>query len=586
MKKRDEAAISAGTQIIIILLIVITAIGVALYVYVSKPPAGQVHSLTISVEGTPVANGQDQVLITVRAYDNKGEPVSGANISIKALAGIDYVEELTVEEKEKGVYSSSKTSTWAGTYTVVARVEGTDITTSSEATFVPGQVTQTIVTSASPAISFYFTDAYGNIVPAAEVEPSVATSFGELGDVHTNPNDTFSADLSLTDWGTAEVTVTDGKTGVSGSVEVEYPPVYLEVTTKVTPPEIELLSPENLIMEVTEVENQKLSASISISIPPVRGWLGYYEMTIHYDSSVLHFLGASDNDPTDEFPAPEVENLSENSILIYQSGIPMWTITDVAVLDFQPTELVDNTPISVTDVYLIDYENWEPIEVPPPLENVTENGKTFKRLIKPIKAWIVEGSGLSDADVEANVQKAEDIYNKNARACRLKYWFVFICEINHIPRDNWNAIAGANGILSWGEVDTLSSSYRWGRWNNVYFCPADSLPDNAGGWWRPKDNIVLIDAPWDNNKSYDSKKGGLAIAHELGHEFSKSRVKDSPADPHNLQGAKDPKNLYNYGDLGDEISRKQGEMINEEIEKRRGANGLYQPYGPGPAPPP
>jgi hypothetical protein len=68
----------------------------------------------------------------------------------------------------------------------------------------------------------------------------------------------------------------------------------------------------------------------------------------------------------------------------------------------------------------------------------------------------------------------------------------------------------------------------------------------------------------DNSKDLHDRN----IAHELMHEFSKSEVKDSPEDNSAAQGGRGPNNIMRYCGGGKEISSKQGEILNEELNER------------------
>jgi len=602
--RNKDGGVSILAQVIAIIC-VIALVGASIYIIrkpAEKPAVREVHSLSISAQ-SPVTAGQSSA-VTVGAYDDENNPMSGADISILAFAmkggfGWDYEIELPLTDEGDGTYTSSLTSAWAGTYAVAATAWGTDVTASGKVTFVPGPVAEVVASSTSPrtaspslisTITFYFADAHGNVVPPNQVEPLVGTSFGHLGEGRANPNNTFSIDLSSMDWGIAEVTITDNKSKVSGNLTVEFPPLYLTTEMDLTPPEINLISPEELEMQVTWPENM-LSVRVDVFVPPTRGELNEYEMTIQYDNSILHLENVADADPADGFPTPEVEVLSGNSFKVGQKGYPPESFFDVFVMNFEGLAPGSGV-LSITDVHLtevvlypiydekgmlVGYEEVpQLIPIPTGLENKSENVKTFERVIMPLKVWVFDNSGVSeDAAKKDAKEKAEEMYNKNAKECKSKYRYVFIVEVNHIPENEWRKKMGADNKLSFDEMDNIVKQENWGRWINIYYVPGCTLPDNALGWWTG--NAIWI----DDNKDFDN----LTLAHELMHEFSKSRVKDSPADNAATQGGRRPGNIMNYDDTGESISEEQGRIIDEEIG-RRTEDDLYRPYGPGPAPPP
>ncbi len=531
----------------------------------------QVHSLSISVE-SPEMVGQSS-WITVRAYDNENNPVSGASISLIALAmkgeyTWDYEVELTLTDRGDGTYDSSLTSTWAGAYRIVASTD--DVNASSEIVFERGPAvdivasstpTQPVATFYTSMVTFYFADAYGNSLSPDEVHPIISPTAGwSVENLHSDPNGLFSFDLVTDNWGNATVTISDTITGISEGFSVDFPPLYFETEQDLDPLSLELIPPGDESGEVwASWGEDKISLKIGAFIPALSE-LSSYEMTLEYDSSALQLLGIRDWDVTDNFTAPNLTILSENSFKLNQSGFAPSGGVGVAIVDFEPVKRGEDTGIIIGDLILIPI-----LEELLPFTYVTL--KPLKRLIVPIKKWIVEGSNITEAAVENEFKKVEDNFNKAAKECKLNYWFVFLVEINTISKEDWTKYAGADGNLTHEETVNMMKAMNWNpeRWFNIYNVPDCSLPEGALGWWYPKNGDggpggITI----DQSKDFDN----LTLKHELMHEFSKSKVKDSPAVNATAQGGTKPKNIMNYNDTGGNISNEQGELINEELAKR------------------
>ena len=529
-----------------------------------------VHFLELSVD-SPKTAGQSSP-ITVRAYDAENNPVSGARISLVALpmrgkyAG-DYEVNLALTDRGDGTYTSNLTSTLARVYSLHASVEGTDITASDNVIFVAGPVAEVKVSSAvgpradNMLISFYGTDDYGNV--AHDVEPLVVTSFGHLGEVRANPNNTFDVNLSSTDWGVAEVTVTDNKSKVSGSLEVEFLPLHLETER----------------WPVWPAENE-LSVRVSVFVPPARGELNKYEMTIQYDNSIFYLLSVSDADPTDGFIAPTVEVLSGNSFKVSQEGYPPESFFDVFVLNFEALAPGSGV-LSITDVHLADvtmqpvydekgmivgYEKiTHPLLVPVAVENVKVVYKTAPLVEVLEKYWIVENSGVTEDKIRADIKKKQEMADKATRECDLDCWYKFVAEFNVIPKGGWDNIAGPDNRLTRAERDNLAGSFKVENRVNIYYVPTCTLPRGVLGQWVRGVGIFI-----DDGKDFDN----LTLAHEVVHELSGSGVKDNEAGA--AQGATRPGNIMNYDDTGDDLTPQQGALINDHVRKNV-KQGRYTP---------
>jgi hypothetical protein len=577
-----------------------------------------VRFLKLSVD-SPKTAGQSSP-ITVRAYDAENNPVSGAKISLAAIAmdgeyAGDYEIEIELVQTElAGVYTASLNSTWAGTYRLIASVD--EARAEGEVTFETGAPVDIVVSiegeepgpSGPPLgdsffdvfVFFHFVDEYGNSIPPDNVKPDIYLQPGInwlMGAPASLPNGVFSFSVASDNWGTATISITENTYGLSENIDVTVEPLYFETEQDLAPLSLELTSPENLEMVATWPDN-KLSVKIGVFFPPAYNELASYEMTLKYDSSKLRLIGARDWDTTDGFSGPSLTVLGENSLFkISQTGSAPAGGVNLAIVDFEPLVAGEMTHIDVTDLKL-DKRISEPVYGQEPVHDEkgmptgeyrtvvvgytyaihpvsvpippTITVKPLKRLLVPMKFWIVDNSGQTEADIDREVKEIEDTYNKAAKDCKLKYHIVVIPEINRVPKSTWDNIVGADGELSdaeWLKLDNYRyapgvSVEGYKKWINVFLVPTSTLEDNAIGWWDPRNGSIASD------QGKDKAAHDRNLAHELMHEFSKSRIKDSPDAGSAAQGGRDPNNIMRYCGGGKEISDKQGEILNEELDKR------------------
>lgn len=596
-----NGGVSAVAQVIVI-VVVLALIGAGIYIATTptkqqgeQPPGdNEVSWLSITAESLKTVGQLSS--ITVYAYDSEGNPVSGANISLSyTISGGReswWDTSLQLVDHGDGSYTSSMTSQWAGTYTVTAWVEGTVILQSDYITFVPGEAADVIISSTSSIpssseytseLTFYFVDAYNNIVPQDAVNVDVETDFGYLGELQDNPDDTFSINISTTGWGTSHVTITDSNSGTSGSEVIEFTPVYMTLSHNLVDPEIQLTSEENL--EFTSYgDEQTLSLDVGIFFPPSLGTLGVYHLSVEYDNSILNPVSISDPDSADNFEAPSLETF-ENIIYLSQTGSTDNAGVNVATIVFEPVS-IGGTTITISVIELQDNEGTS-VEIP--AGYVLENGKVLEKLFVPLKFWVAPGAGVSDDDLRERAEKAENVYNKNAKECRLKYWHVFLVQINQIPENEWNAKAPDNyvtlGNVPSSSAENLASQVGWEKWINVYVVPENGLHyrEHSGAWvndlgWRVDNGRIFYDPHLDSDN--------LTLPHELIHELSKSAVKDSPSGQAPAQGGRDNGNIMNYDNTGESISENQGNLINGATENNseqrpagQGGGRIYRPRG-------
>ena len=186
--------------------------------------------------------------------------------------------------------------------------------------------------------------------------------------------------------------------------------------------------------------------------------------------------------------------------------------------------------------------------------------------------WIVDGIGVNRTHIDRDIDRANEIYRKNADECDFTKIIQFrIKEIRNISRDEWRRIAGADGCLDAGlisEVNNLPDDDNAST-INVYYVPridynyrdpktGRMITVNALGvsWEGDKPGIAI-----DNSLDFDNR----TLAHELAHQLSNNRVVDQGKPNANVQGANTPGNLMNYDFTGDDLTRVQAQLIEAEM---------------------
>jgi len=596
--KKENGVASTSLQILVLLIVILT-IGSVIYVRVTRPPrepaVSEVQSLSITSSSSTTVGSVNSIVVS--AYDAEGNPVSGANLSLcYTMSDVKdpWVSGVALVDRGDGTYVGNLSSERAGSYQLVALAEDGTIKTTKDVEFKPGGAANVEISFTSPepnstyytsTLTFYFTDQYGNLVPQEEVEPHVETTFGEVGELQWNADDTCSVDLNAENWGTAEVTVSDNNTGVSASEEIEFTPIHAELSYDLVKPVIEFASLENLEF-ISMGDNQLLSLDIGIFFPPSLGTLGGYEVKVEYDNSILKVEEVIDPDPTDNLEAPEWW-ICDNNIYLTQFGSAAQPAVQIATVHFSIWESVKNVWENlkekagkiITWVENLWNKLWEPVAIPP--GTVVENGKVFKKLFIPLKIWIVDNV-RDEENVRKIAEITENIYNMNALRCRFKYWFVYLVEINHISENEWNSkvptghIEGDDNTDPWypepaaeNQRKKLVEQNKWERWVNVYW-----LPDNAFGefgWY--KDNVIFIDNAWEGKDNH------ITLAHELAHLLSGGKVEDPTSATGKSQGADNYCNLMAYdlnkshGNLTENQAKLIEEWIDNHSEERPAADG-------------
>ncbi|MCS7365289.1 MAG: hypothetical protein NDF54_07635 [archaeon GB-1867-035] len=198
--------------------------------------------------------------------------------------------------------------------------------------------------------------------------------------------------------------------------------------------------------------------------------------------------------------------------------------------------------------------------------------KTKPKHVVKLTVWIVEGSGVTEDKVRQDVKKANEIYKKNADECDFSKVIVFeIKEFKKISKDKWKDIAGADGRLDVGEGDERNKlpDDKDNSTIDVYYVPGidynEKDPKTGAtttsrvlgvSWEGDKPGIAI-----DNSADFDDR----TLAHELAHQLSDGEVVDQGASGAADQGANKAGNLMNYDNTGDDLTKKQAQLIEEKL---------------------
>ena len=85
-----------------------------------------------------MANGQNSTQITVKVFDDRGDPLSDADIYVALIAGADDFEQSTPVNEEGGVYTAEKATAVTGWAKVLVRERNSDLSEFALVGFAPG----------------------------------------------------------------------------------------------------------------------------------------------------------------------------------------------------------------------------------------------------------------------------------------------------------------------------------------------------------------------------------------------------------------------------------------------------------------
>jgi hypothetical protein len=502
-----------------------------------------VASIDVSATSPHVANGTDASSVVVTAKDASGNPVVGADIVVVTRLGKDSKQAFNTTDNLNGTYSAFVTSTETGDATVIAEDLTTGVSGRTWVVFEPGPVVNITLTATKPRnhkpknasnVRALAMDAFGNQVPPPQAKINIKTDLGTVSPTTIDENGAFIATVTSNDLGTANVTATETETEIDESVQMVFPALSCG-------------SEEDVALV-----GCTFTAPVNIFVSDPNRALGYYDLKISFDGSIIRFSNVTDGNPNDEFDAPNVKVIDDNTIRIYQTNtISMLSPTgsvDVANITFQVVgvgsapicmALWDDLPQNLTDT------NGTLL---PSTPNVGKKPKAKEKKKLHLCIHRVDGSGNTDAEIKADIKKAQEIFNAAlGNCCAIE--ISWDKKINKITKKDWKNNIDKDGD---GKLDDFTKPGKLTKEEkallkknknsciNVYYvkalnhsCAEAIAPiDVPKGKW----GVVMGDTEEANPKKEESCKNDVHnddLAHELGHMLLNQK-KDHVGDPKNL----------------------------------------------------
>jgi hypothetical protein len=493
-----------------------------------------VASIDVSATSPHVANGTDASSVVVTAKDADGNPVVGADIVVVTRLGNDSKAAFNTTDNLDGTYSAFVTSTETGDATVIAEDLTTGVSGRTWVVFASGPVVNITLTATKPRnhkpknasnVRALAMDAFGNHVPPPQANINIKTDLGTVSPTTIDENGAFIATVTSNDLGTADVTATETETEIDESVQVVFPALSCG-------------SEEDVALV-----GCTFTAPVNIFVSDPNRALGYYDLKISFDGSIHRFSNVTDGNPNDEFDAPNVEVIDDNTIRIYQTNtISMLSPTgsvDVANITFQVVgvcsapicmALWDDLPQSLTDTNGILLQSTP---------NVGEEPKAKEKKKLHLCVHRVDGSGNTDAEIKADIKKAQEIFNAAlGNCCAIE--ISWDKKINKITKKDWKDNIDKDGD---GKLDEFTKLGKLTKEEkallgknkdsciNVYYVKAlkhncaeaiwpSDFPNDKDKW-----GVVMGDTEEANPKKEESCKNDVHnddLAHELGHMLTDS----------------------------------------------------------------
>jgi hypothetical protein len=430
-------------------------------------------------------------------------------------------------------------------------------------------------------------DIYSNSVPIttqAEADEVTCVSDNTFMpfDVDVSPDPNFPgwmwrATINSEKYGRAFVSCTHNATGVSSNIEAGYPPIDIFVADSADLPSSGF--PAESFFDVYF----KIPKT-----PDPEGW-GTLIGSVIVDQKtgvIFNQCAVLDNDFVVEC-TPRDSGVPDMLQIVftatYTSG---GVIADTIpfTMSFQAPDVDPLATEPLTSKFFIDYID---LFTPGGISIFTNWGDfmflmNWDWLFKPTKTlnmhvWIVEGEA-TQAQVQADVDTFENGFNSNAFSCSCGFFIDVHVTFHTITKSDWKKIDQDNDGLDRydrnkdgdyaddGDNNDLFNAMNLdyyepdmdGKTENVYYVPSIRNTSSSGGTvigmtFSPNGQVAV-------NNSADSDN--LTLFHEKVHEMDYRDdgdfdVDDSPDDDKNAQGAQNPGNIMNYGNMGTNLTPTQ-----------------------------
>ncbi|MEK7085713.1 MAG: hypothetical protein AAB953_01725, partial [Patescibacteria group bacterium] len=377
--------------------------------------------------------GEDGADIELFLTDNSGHPVIERNLKLFATTGIDYFKEFAVEEAGMGVYKANFSTTMAGLYILTVVDESgkkNDVTLRvNPGPFDHIQVVDTLQPYQSLApntasVRIASKDKYDNTIPYSTVDNNLKaiTTFGTVE--ISNYNDIFNFDVSVDDWGTAELNATYNGNIIGDTIKFDFFPIQIDMPKGIS------------------VDEKQVEAPVYIYFPKKYGTIGSYDFKINYNSKGLKLDDFIDFDATDKVLMPYYE-IKNGYIHIWQplnlANAKNTEVLPIGTMLFDVTAVGDGT-IQVSNAVLKDTAGTSRF-TSEPIGDMSGAGLwTGTHVVKPTKNICLEafvlplppGTGgaplvavtpaATEAQIDSDVNQANEIFKAISRSCYCNFF--------------------------------------------------------------------------------------------------------------------------------------------------------------------
>ncbi len=536
---------------------------------------GEGKDLYIEINGAEgFTAGDDGANLEFFITDNNGAPVIKRNLKLFATTGIDYFKEFKVEEAGMGVYKANFSTTLAGLYILNVIDESgkkNDVALRvNPGSFDHVQMVDTMqpwqgLDPSKASVRIASKDKYDNTIPYSTVDNNLK-AITTLGTVEVSQyNDIFNLDVSVDDWGTAELSVMYNGNIIDNTIKFDFFPIQIDMPKGIS------------------VDEKQVEAPVYIYFPKKYGTIGSYDFKIKYNSKGLQLDDFVDFDSTDKVLMPYYE-IKNGYIHIWQplnlANAKNTEILPIGTMLFNVTAVGDGT-IQVADAVIKDTEGASRFTSEPVGELGGAGLWTGTHVVKPtknicIEAFVLPGGGAVEADVESDVNQANEIFKAISRSCNCNFYLNIslkkpITTITQAQMDVFdvpvagvrNGIIESDGNLADGhadEIDNMMANHPASPGCIAsYYTPQIDLGGASMmgvNYSSAASNGVVV----NNNLDHD----GRTLAHELAHQFSHGDVGDPTGADAHAEGADQAGNLMNYTNTGDNLTPHQC----SEIEAR------------------
>jgi hypothetical protein len=175
-----------------------------------------------------------------------------------------------------------------------------------------------------------------------------------------------------------------------------------------------------------------------------------------------------------------------------------------------------------------------------------------------IEAFIFPGAGITKVQAEADAKQATDIFALAGKNCNCKFFLKVVATVKEMTEAD-KATVDTNGNGSFDTAERANATTNFpatdAKCVPVYYFPKVT----SGG-----DTVIGVTFPGPpQGMGIDKSKDGdgRTLAHELVHALSDGDAVDQGDADAGAQGANDADNLMNDQNIGDNMTKKQCELI-------------------------